>query len=284
MTFPRRLAGVIGYPARHSLSPVFQQAALDHLGIPVSYERWETPPEQLDSRFASLRRPEVLGANVTVPYKGQALAAVDEVADEASLIGAVNTIVNRNGLLSGHNTDAAGFLRAVREEGGLDPKGKRVWALGAGGAAKAVVVALAQAGASHIVIVNRTLRRAEALTASLRESRLLKGQAAEVRPWGTAPVNVDIIVNATSMGMRHSDAESETPLRDHDIPSNLLVVDLVYRAEGTPLLREAEKAGARTLDGLPMLIYQGAMSFELWTGREAPIDVMFDAARRAFSR
>ncbi len=278
--------GVIGYPLGHSLSPVFQQAALDALGIPARYERWETPPEALAERIASLRGPEYLGANVTVPYKEQVIPLLDELDEVASRAGAVNTIVNRDGRLSGHNTDVPGFLRALRQEGGLEPRGCIALVLGAGGAARAVVLALLREGASLVFVTNRTYHRAFRLVEDLRP---LAGRTRLVSLPMTyaalqqAAVGWDLVVNCTTLGMPGTVDAGKSPLPAELIPSDCLVFDLVYAPEPTPLLRDARARGARTLDGLPMLVYQGAESFRLWTGREPPTEVMLAAARDALA-
>ncbi len=272
---------MIGYPLGHSVSPAFQQAALDHYGLKMTYERWETPPERADWRFGGLRPKDVLGANVTVPYKEFAFRFADDLDEMARRIGAVNTIVNIGGRLTGYNTDAPGFLRAVREDGGFDPTGLPALVLGAGGAARALAFALAEAGAAPIFIANRTADRATALAADVREA--LSGASVETVPWGEAPAESRLVVNATTIGMRHGGAEGESPLPAERIPPESLVVDLVYNPESTPLLEAAAAAGARSLDGLPMLIYQGAEAFEMWIGRDAPIDVMKAAARAAMT-
>ncbi len=278
---PLRRMGVIGYPLGHSVSPAFQQAALDHYGLNMAYERWETPPERAEWRFGGLRPKDVLGANVTVPYKEFAFRFVDDLDETARRIGAVNTIVNIGGRLTGYNTDAPGFLRAVREDGGFDPAGASALVLGAGGAARAVAFALAEAGAAPIFIANRTAERAGALAADVQEA--LPDASVETVPWGEAPAESRLIVNATTIGMRHGGAEGESPLPADRIPPAALVVDLVYNPETTPLLEAAASAGAGTLDGLPMLVYQGAEAFEMWVGRKAPVEVMKAAARAAMA-
>ena len=274
------LAGIIGYPLAHSLSPVFQQAAFDHCGIDARYERWETPAEALRDRVQSLRADGFLGANVTVPHKRLALGLVDNVDDLAGRIGAINTVVSRQGRLTGYNTDAPGFLRALREDGDLDPRGVRAFVIGAGGAARAIVFALAEAGAEVIVISNRTPGRAEDLA---RDVRATTGGPAtvETAPWGSAPGDMTLVVNTTTLGMHHGGADEDTPLAAEALLGKPLVCDIVYNPAETPLLREARKAGTRGLGGLPMLVYQGAESFGLWTGQSAPVGAMFEAARRA---
>lgn len=269
--------GIIGYPLGHSASPAFQQAAFDHLGIDASYLAWETPPDAISEQMESLRGPGLLGANVTVPHKQAVVPFLDEVSQAAQDTGAVNTIVNREGRLTGHNTDVTGFLRALQEDAGFQAQGKRALVLGAGGSARAVVYGLLKEGAGQVTIANRTVERAyrliDALGSPRNASVVLLDPAALSNGW-------DLIVNCTTLGMRHAPGENETPLPDDAIPANSLVYDLVYNPEETPLLQAAARAGARTLGGLPMLIYQGAEAFRLWTGQDAPVEVMFQAARQ----
>lgn len=272
--------GIIGYPLRHSASPAFQQAAFDYLGIDARYLAWETPPDALAGRVESLRGPGLLGANVTVPHKQAVVPFLNEVSQAAQDTGAVNTIVNQEGRLTGHNTDVTGFLRALQEDAGFQTQGKRVLVLGAGGSARAVVYGLLKEGAGQVTIANRTVERAHRLIETLGSP----GNACAVLLELSKLSNGwDLIVNCTTLGMRHAPGEKETPLPSGAIPASSLVYDLVYNPEETPLLQAAARAGARTLGGLPMLIYQGAEAFRLWTGRDAPVEVMFQAARRALS-
>ena len=279
-----QLAGIFGFPLEHSISPAIHQAALDHHFLPARYELWPTPPERLRDGVEKLRGDSYLGANVTVPHKERVRAFLDDMDSWARTIGAVNTIVKEGGRLIGHNTDAYGFVRSLRERGGFDPEGKRVLMLGAGGAARAAAFGLAREGILSLTIANRNSGRAVALAEEL------KSHLSDVT---TAPLDddrlaeagalADLIVNCTSLGMKHGEGEGRTPLKAAAIPPDALVSDMVYNPPDTPLLREAAKAGARTLGGLPMLIYQGAAAFERWTSKEAPIDVMFRAAEKALS-
>ena len=276
---PQRL-GIIGHPIGHSISPLFQQAALDAIGFDGAYEAWDVAPDGLGEFVAGLRAPGTLGINVTVPHKEAVIPFLDEVDDWASTAGAVNTIVNRDGRLAGHNTDGIGFLRALRDGAGFDPRGRDVLVLGAGGSARGVVYALARAGIAQLFIANRTLERAERLADIAIDS----GVAAESMALSDAPGatrEVSLIVNCTSMGMVHGPDEDGSPLSADDIPSTVLVNDLVYNPLETPLLREAARAGAATLGGIQMLVYQGAASFEMWTGHDAPAAVMLEAATAA---
>lgn len=269
-------------PDKPSTSPVFQQAAIDALGLDLRYERWPTPPEGLATRVTGLRAPVVLGANVTIPHKEAVMPLLDALDDLVQKIGAVNTILNNDGRLTGYNTDAEGFLRALRDDAGFSPHGSRAIVAGAGGAARAVVVALAEAGAARVTILNRTLERAERLLADVRPlsgDTALAALPAGHESWAKAAAGADLLINCTSLGS--AGAEGETPVPADVIRPDMLVFDLVYRPAETRLLREARARGARTLGGLPMLIYQGAASFKIWTGRDAPVGVMFDAARKA---
>jgi shikimate dehydrogenase len=287
VTGERKQAGVIGYPLAHSISPQFQQPAFDALGLPVSYRAYEVPPERLRAFLDAVRGPNWLGCNVTIPHKQAVFELVDGVSKEASLIGAVNTVVNRDGRLLGHNTDEAGFLRALVEDAGYQVAGQRAVLLGARGAARAVAVALLRAGLAHLTIANRTVAQAElladAMGAAFGADRVAAMPlAAEAL---RAPLaEATLLVNSTSVGMAHGPAPDVSPVDGALLGPHLLVYDLVYNPARTALLAAAQAAGARTQEGLPMLIYQGAASFELWTGRPAPIQLMLEHGRRALAR
>lgn len=268
--------GVIGDPVEQSISPAMHQPALDAMRIPATYERWPTSLEELPGRIASLRAIDVLGANVTVPHKEHVLPLVDETTTLARRAGAVNTILNRNGRLYGDNTDVYGLVRSLRlHHDALD--GCQAVVLGAGGAARAVVLALESAGAGKISVLNRSLDRAERLRDDLAPAPVVAVQSdtsAAVEALETA----DIIVNATALGWKRG----ETPLAPEQIAllrNDALVVDLTYR--NTDLLDAARARGLRTLDGLEMLVFQGARSLQIWTGKEPPVEIMLEAARTA---
>ncbi len=282
---------LIGYPLKHSISRDFQQAALDYYKLDICYEAWETRAEELPSAIDNLRHYQNLGANVTVPYKEKVLSLIDEVDEQASLIGAVNTIVNRGDRLAGFNTDAYGFIHALRKDAEFEAKNKQVVLLGAGGVARAVGFALIQEGIASLAITNRTLKRANVLAESLLSHFCGEKSCTKVvaLSWDSVEINkaiesCQLLVNCTTLGMKHSVQEGQTPLEIDSIPSSALVYDLVYNPSETPLLKMATKAGARTLGGLPMLVYQGAAAFELWVGKVAPLDIMFSAARAAIGR
>ncbi|MGE3073872.1 MAG: shikimate dehydrogenase [Dehalococcoidia bacterium] len=270
-----RRTGIIGHPVAHSLSPAFQAAAFMQCGLDVSYDLWDTEPAALAGRVVSLRDPSYLGANVTIPHKEAVFPLLDELGGQSARVGAVNTIVNRNGRLFGFNTDGPGFVAALRNEAAFDPAGKDIILLGAGGAARGIAFALAEARAARIGLWNRTPERA----AKLANDVSAAGGAIEVV---TTPVAeaFDCIVNCTSVGMEGTGTESASPCDFGDTRPSAVAVDIVYKPEDTAFLHAARKAGLKTLGGLPMLIYQGALAFELWTGVAAPIEVMFEAARK----
>ena len=277
--------GVIAGTGKRSLSPAFQQAALDALRLDIVYEAWPTDPEGLATRVATLRGEAVLGANVTIPHKEAILPLLDEVDSLAKRIGAVNTVANHAGLLSGHNTDVEGFLRALRDDAGLDPAGCRVLVAGAGGAARAVVVALAESAAASVTVINRTFPRASRLVGDLRTpgARTAFNALPNIHAsWTAGSVGCDLLVNCTPAGSGSFSGDGDgMPVPVDILRSGMLVYDLVYLPAETPLMAAAKSRGAGVIGGLPMLIYQGAASFRLWTGREAPVDVMFAAARGA---
>lgn len=278
-------AGVIGYPLGHSISPAVFQAAFDAAGIEAAYEAWPTEPEQLEGRIASLRGDDFLGANVTIPHKEAVVPLLDGLEGAAAVIGAVNTIVHRDGQLTGYNTDVAGFARALREDAGFDAKGKRAVIIGGGGAARAVALALVEANASIVLLIGRTPKRLDGIVAALRK---IEGAGTTITwaHWGDGVFleqvpHSDLIVNCTPVGTRKSETEGQSPIDAQFLPAGGLVFDLVYNPQETPLLKAAKERGAKTAGGLGMLVYQAAESFRLWTAKDAPVDKMLEAGKKA---
>ncbi|OAI39812.1 hypothetical protein AYO38_06925 [bacterium SCGC AG-212-C10] len=276
----RRIAGIIGRPVAHSLSPVFQSAAFAAHGLDVSYELWDTTNEALAGRIVSLRDPKYLGANVTIPHKEAVLPFLDELGGQSARVGAVNTIVNREGRLFGFNTDGPGFVAALKNESYFEPASKRILLVGAGGAARGIAFALAAGNPEAITIWNRNPARATALAAEVAATG---ASVTAAHTAAASPVGYDLIVNCTSVGMHGTGTEADLPCPIDGTSPTALFVDIVYAPEETALLRAATAAGHKTLGGLPMLIYQGALAFELWTGVPAPVDVMFEAARKSLA-
>ena len=284
-----RFVGLIGRGLKHSISPQFQQAAFDHLGLDVRYELWDTEEGDLQTIVEGIRQPSKLGANVTIPYKEAVIPLLDEVDPDAGRIGAVNTIVNREGRLTGYNTDSTGFLRALGREGSFDSAGKKGVLLGAGGVARAAGCALVSAGVSSLAVTDIIPEKAQGLAADLERiaahqggrTAIIKVFSQDETGFDEAVSGCDLVVNCTPMGMKYGPMEGRSALDSAGIPQRALVYDLVYNPIETQLLREARKAGASTLGGLAMLVYQGAAAFELWTGEEAPADIMMQAAKKA---
>ena len=272
--------GLIGYPVAHSRSPQMHNAAFRELNFDAVYALWETPPGMLAQRVASLRAPDMPGANVTIPYKEDVVPLLDECDTLATRIGAVNTIVNRDGKLVGYNTDAPGLVRALAECPGspFDARGKEIVILGTGGAARAAAVAMLDAGARFISILGRDWARIDALLHHLHSSAAKKFMHGAL--FGSAATNEslkrsDLVVNATSVGLIVSNGP---PLIDVNLLRvGSLVMDMVFNAGLTPLLQAAQAHGCFVMDGLSMLLYQGTLAFELWTGKDAPVEVMRNA-------
>lgn len=285
----RATYGVAGWPVVHSLSPVMHVEAFGSLGVEADYVAFEVGPDDLEGALDLMGRAGVRGLNLTVPHKAPAVGLVGEISEEARLAGAVNTLVfAEGGRRAGHNTDARGFARAIREEFRMPLSELKVLILGAGGAGRAIALQAARERAERIIIANRTVARAEALARDIAPIFLddkLEGQAARLRavPLGGAALEaeadgVDLIVNATSVGLRPGDP---SPMPAHLFRPHHLVYDTIYSPARTPLIEAALEAGARGANGLSMLLHQGALSLEIWLGRQAPLDAMRRALRRA---
>lgn len=271
-----RVVAVLGYPVEHSRSPAMHNAAFEALGLDYRYVAFTVAPTALREAVRGLRALGVVGANVTIPLKELVMPFLDEVSTDARIIGAVNTIVCRDGRLIGHNTDARGFLRSLREDTGVTVKGGRFLVVGAGGAARAVAVGLAMSGARAVVVANRSVSRAHGMVRRLR--RLFPAVEWLGRSLAALPSarTVRAVIQCTSVGMRPEDS-SPVPLAWLD--PGVAVYDLIYHPR-TALMREAQTIGAPCAGGLGMLLHQGALAVTLWTGRRPPIAVM----RRALVR
>lgn len=279
-----RVVGVIGDPVAHSLSPGMHNAAYAAQGLDQVYVAFHVLPERLEQAVQGIRALGLAGVNVTIPHKQNIIPFLDELATSARLIGAVNTVVNRNGILIGHNTDGAGFLESLRTEAGFTPEKCRVLILGAGGAARAIGVQLALSGAARVDIANRTVERAAKLAGFLSAELNVASAAyglASLTPALTEPY--DLLVQTTSWGMApHDDVP---PLLDPEaLHPHALIADIVYTPQETSLLRAARERGCRTLEGLGMLVHQAALAHELWTGQKAPVAVMYTALKEQLAR
>ncbi|MBE7551692.1 MAG: shikimate dehydrogenase [Anaerolineales bacterium] len=280
--YKAELVGVFGHPVAENPTIVMQEAAFQAMNLNWRYLTIEVYPEYLADAFKGLRAMNFQGINLTIPHKVEVLKYLDEVAPDARLMGAVNTVRREGQRLIGENTDGKGFLRSLREDAKVDPQGKKVVVLGAGGAARAMTVELALAGAAHLTIVNRSPQRGQELAALLNEKT---PTTAEFVPWDktyAVPPDTDVLANATSIGLFPN--VNDTPDVDYStITARMTVCDVIPNPPNTPFLKEAVARGAKTLDGLGMLVYQGAIGFKMWTGLDAPVAVMREALAKAFA-
>ncbi len=286
------MVGVIGDPVAHSLSPLIHNAAFDAMGLDWVSVAFRVAAGHVPEAFAGMRALEIAGLSVTTPHKDAAAASVDELSDLARRLGAVNCVTWRDGLLFGDSTDGEGFVQALRRGCAFDPDGSHCAVLGAGGAARAVVLALAEAGATEVVVVNRTPERA-------LQAATLAGDAGRV---GSSKdvTGADLVVQATSLGMagapgiEKSNAPNRTLRRAADSPDGgsvampvdpdllhggQLVAELVVNPLVTPFMEAAKAHGARAFGGLGMLVHQAAFAIERWTGEQAPVEAMWKAVR-----
>lgn len=279
--YKAELVGVFGHPVAENPTIVMQEAAFQALGLNWRYLTIEVLPEDLEAAMQGLRAFNMRGINLTIPHKVEVLKYLDEISPAAQLMGAVNTVVRQGDRLVGENTDGKGFMQSLRLDGGIDPSGKRIVILGAGGAARAIGVELALAGATQITVVNRSPGRGQALVNLLNEKTPVSASFVAWNHTFPLPQGSDILVNATSIGLFPN--VSEQPNIDYaTIQPGMTVCDVIPNPPHTRFLSQARARGAQTLDGLGMLVYQGAIGFNLWTGLEAPLPAMRQALENAF--
>jgi shikimate dehydrogenase len=268
------LTGLFGHPVGHSRSPRMHNAAFRECGLPYVYVAFDVLPEELAKAVESIKVLGMRGVNVTIPHKVEVMQYLDRITPEAEMIGAVNTIVNENGMLVGHNTDGSGYVRSLTEETGISLPDSTVLILGAGGAARAVASAISYKGAREIVIANRTREKGDELAKRVSLSCTARSVSFDDLP--SLIKQVHLLVNTTSVGMQPN--IGETPVPPDILHDGLVVSDLIYNPRETLLLKEARLRGAKVHGGLGMFVYQGAQAFKLWTGQEAPVEVMRRAA------
>lgn len=280
-----RIAAVIGSPIHHSMSPVILNAAFQSAGLDWVFGAFEVAPGEAPDAVAAMRTLGIAGMSVTMPHKADVLAALDDLSPAARLLGAVNCISWDGDRLVGHSTDGPGLIDTLRVDEGFEPEGKRCVVIGAGGAARAAIAALADAGAASIVVVNRTADRAER-AAALAGSRGRVGTDADVS-------DAELVVNATPIGMHRgqevarlhaADAAPELPFDPACVGRGQLVLDMVYDPLVTPTVQAARASGATAVNGLGMLVHQAAHAYRLWTGEDAPRAAMSAAALAALNR
>lgn len=268
-----KLCGVIGYPLGHSLSPIMHKSAFNKLGLDYDYLIFEVHEQEFSSAFEDLKSKGFRGLNVTMPYKLEIMEYLDNIEASTRDIGAVNTIVNDDGVLTGYNTDGFGALEALRSNGVdfKNLKGK-ILIMGAGGAARAIAITLTKLGA-EIIIANRTFQSGETLVNTLKN--IGTSEAIKIAEISENIDEVELVINCTSVGMHGGPEGSLLP--EELIRNDMIVFDIVYSPKNTPLLTVAEKCGAKVIYGYEMLVHQGARAFELWTGETAPLEVMRQA-------
>jgi len=272
-----KLYGIFGYPVEHTFSPGMHNAAFKKLGIDACYLPFAVNPDQLAAAVSAVIPLGLCGLNVTVPHKEKVIAYLHDLSREAKLIGAVNTIEVVKGKLIGHNTDGRGFIRSLRDNARFDPKGKTVFLVGSGGAARAVSFSLALAGVRRIALFDVDGKKAEALAQDLRDKTGTDAGALPGWELARAAEASECLINATPLGLKKWDP---LPIRKELIRKDHLVCDLVYNPAETALLKAAKLKEANRLPGIGMLLYQGVIAFEIWTGVKAPVLVMKNALSR----
>ena len=276
--------GIIGYPMEHTMSPYMQTRAMAEMGFDGVYVPFRVRPENLENAVKGIVALNIRGINVTAPHKTHVGRYLDSITEAAEAIGAVNTIINDNGLLTGDNTDAYGFVRSILKDTGTDTLPRHVCVLGAGGAARGVVYGCATRDeVDEILVLNRTLSKAEKIA---DEFTVLTGKRISARPADIQTIrevlpSTGLVVNATTVGQYpHTNA---SPVPDTSVfHSGQIVCDIITAPLRTQFLTDAEERGARTINGLPMLVYQGARALSLWTGMDAPEDYMLSILREEF--
>jgi shikimate dehydrogenase len=263
---PDKVLGIIGHPIAHSLSPLMHNFAAKALGLNYVYVAFDVPPDSLRAAVAAIRALGIAGVNVTVPHKEKVIQALDGLEEDAAVIGAVNTITLADGRLVGANTDGIGFIRALKAAG-VQPAGKKAVVIGAGGSSRAIGVSLWRAGVEGITVVNRSEpggKRLARQLSSFGRTAFRLSSSAEARD---AVAAADIVVQTTPVGMKKADP---LPMADPPFRKGQLVYDIIYAPVETQFLKAAKKAGAYTMNGLSMLVYQGSESFKRWTGHRFP--------------
>jgi shikimate dehydrogenase len=271
-----RVCGVIGDPIEHTLSPIIQNAAFSALKLDYVFLAFKVKSAKVENALDGMRALNMRGLNVTMPHKTTIMNYLDRIDLSAQIVNSVNTILNRESKLFGFNTDGVGALKALRENG-VEPKGRKVLLLGAGGAARAIAYTMAKES-DELAVLNRTVKQAHELAKLLEKTANKKIVAGSLSP-SEIQRNLqdsDILINATSIGMKPK--ADESLVAPKLLRPNLAVMDIVYNPIETKLAKDAKAAGAKVVSGIEMLIYQGAASFEIWTGKSAPVEVMRQAA------
>lgn len=274
------LVGAFGCPIDENPTGVMEEAAFAAAGLDYRYLTIKVNREDIETAMKAVRALHMKGINLTIPHKVNAIPFVDELSPEAQIIGAINIVVNNDGVLWGDNTDGKGFLKSLTDKG-IAVEGKTITVLGAGGASRAISVVCALQGASRLHIINGSMERGRELVTLLTEKTPAEADLIRWENTAAIPHDTDILVNATSVGLYPN--VDQKPDIDYDtIKSGMVVCDVIFNDPNSLFLQESEKRGAMTINGLGMLVNQGALNFKLWTGQDAPVDVMTEVLRREF--
>ena len=276
--YQKQWVGVFGNPVDDNPTVVMEQAAFDAEGIPMEYLTIQVRSGDLEAAMNGLRAMNFTGINITMPHKGEVLKYLDEVSESAEIMGAVNTIYWKDNKLTGENTDGKGFIKSL-QDGEIPLNGRNAVILGAGGAARAIAVELAGAGIRKITVINRSQKSGQALADIINEKTQAAGIFLQWNDCIAIPEDTDILVNATPIGF----TDDEKPDIDYDrLPENVIVCDVIPNKLKTSFLKEAEGRNLKTFNGLEMLVNQGALAYELWTGKKAPVEIMKQAMKKEY--
>lgn len=276
--YQKQWVGVFGDPVDDNPTVVMEQAAFDAEGIPMEYLTIQVRSGDLEAAMNGLRAMNFTGINITMPHKGEVLKYLDEVSESAEIMGAVNTIYWKDNKLTGENTDGKGFIKSL-QDGEISLNGRNAVILGAGGAARAIAVELAGAGIRKITVINRSQKSGQALTDIINEKTQADGIFLQWNDCIVIPEDADILVNATPIGF----TDDQKPDIDYDrLPENVIVCDVIPNKLKTSFLKEAEGRNLKTFNGLEMLVNQGALAYELWTGKKAPVEIMKQAMKKEY--
>ena len=281
-----RLAAVVARPIKHSISPFIHNAAFDKTGVNGVYVAWDIPEEELAATVANIKRYDMFGINISMPYKQAIMQYVDQLTDSADLIGAVNTVINKDGKLIGHNTDGIGFFRSLATYADFDVKDKTMTILGAGGAGTAIIAQAALNGAHTIHVFNQTKYLAETME---KTSKIASATGVTIQVFPVENLELiqekilesDLLVNATSVGM---DGTSMLLKEDTQFPAGLQVADVIYQPFETPFLQFIRSKGLPAINGLGMLLFQAAEAFEAWTEKKMPTDEIWTALEEKYTQ
>lgn len=278
--YQKQWVGVFGDPVDDNPTVVMEQAAFDAEQIPMEYLTIRVKKGNLEDAIKGLRAMNFTGINITMPHKGEVIQYLDEISESARIMGAVNTVYWKDGKLAGENTDGKGFMKSL-EDGKVEVEGKNAVILGAGGAARAIAVELARTGIRNITVINKNRDRGQLLVDIINKKTTANGKFVVWDGCAQIEKGTDILVNATPIGFLN---DEKPEIAYENLPQDLVVCDVIPNKMKTSFLQEAEKRGLKTFNGLEMLVNQGALAYELWTGRKAPVEIMKQAMKKEYGK